>query len=126
VLVVEDDPAVRMLVMEVLLELGYRGLEAAEGHAALAIIESEQRLDLLVTDVGLPGLNGRQLAEIARQRRPGLGVLFVTGYAETAASRAGFLEPGMDMIAKPFAVDALATRIREMLAQGASASRGGA
>jgi len=123
VLVVEDDPAVRMLVMEVLQELGYRGLEAAEGHAALEIIESEQRLDLLVTDVGLPGLNGRQLAEIARQRRPGLGVLFVTGYAETAASRAGFLEPGMDMIAKPFAVDALAARIREMLAQGANASR---
>jgi len=123
VLVVEDDPAVRMLVMEVLQELGYRGLEAAEGHAALAIIDSEQRIDLLVTDVGLPGLNGRQLAEIARQRRPSLGVLFVTGYAENAASRAGFLEPGMDMIAKPFAVDALATRIREMLAQRVSAPR---
>jgi PAS domain S-box-containing protein len=115
VLVVEDDGIVRALIVEVLDELGYRALEAADGPAALAILDSAPPIDLLVTDIGLPGLNGRQVADAARVRRPGLKTLFMTGYAETAATASGFLEPGMAMMTKPFAMDALAKRIREMI-----------
>lgn len=115
VLIVEDDPAVRLLVVDVLEELGYSTLEASDSDLALPILQSNARLDLLISDVGLPGLNGRQLAEIARQTRPELKVLFITGYAAMAASRADFLSPGMDMITKPFAMDDLATKIRSML-----------
>lgn len=119
VLVVEDDPAVRLLVLDVLGMFGYRALEAAEGNAAVKILQSSERIDLLVSDVGLPGMNGRQLADIARQHRPGLRVLFMTGYAEQAAS-SGFLDSGMDMISKPFSIDHLAARVRNMLAGKAS------
>jgi len=115
VLIVEDDPAVRVLVSAVLKELGYGFVEAGDADTAVPIIESAQRIDLLVTDVGLPGMNGRQLAEIARQHRPGLKVLFMTGYAEKAAERQGFLEDGMDMVAKPFSIDLLANKIRSMI-----------
>jgi CheY-like chemotaxis protein len=121
VLVVEDENAVRMLVIEVLEELGYTVLEAIDSKTAIPIFESDQRIDLLVSDVGLPGLNGRQLAEIARQQRPGLRVLFMTGYTKAAAMRGGFLDPGMEMITKPFTVDALATRVREMLCRSPQA-----
>ena len=93
---------------------------AAEPRAAARILESSEHIDLLVTDVGLPGMNGRQLADIARQHRPELPVLFMTGYAEQAAS-SGFLEQGMDMISKPFSVDALAQHVRDMLAAGRDA-----
>lgn len=117
VLVVEDDPAVRLLVVDVLGMLGYAALEAAEANAAVKILETGARIDLLVSDVGLPGMNGRQLADIARQHRPGLRVLFMTGYAEQAAS-SGFLDTDMDMISKPFAVEKFATRVRNMLARG--------
>ena len=117
VMVVEDDPAVRMLVLDLLKELGYRGYEAQDATSALPLLESDSRIDLLVTDVGLPGMNGRQLAEIARQHRPGLKVLFMTGYAQKAAERQGFLEDGMDMVAKPFALQLLASKIRTMLSQ---------
>ncbi|MDE1991566.1 MAG: PAS domain-containing protein [Rhizobiaceae bacterium] len=115
VLVVEDDSSVRLLVVDVLKELGYNVLEAFDSTSALPIIESKRRIDLLVSDVGLPGLNGRQLAEIAIKERAGLKVLFITGYAATAASRADFLAPGMDMITKPFAIDDLARKVREIL-----------
>ena len=115
VLVVEDDPSVRLIVTEVLTEIGYWVIEAIDATSAIPILESGRRIDLLVTDVGLPGLNGRQLAEIARQTRADLKVLFVTGYAQNAAVRAGFLDEGMDMITKPFAVDALAKKIRDAL-----------
>jgi len=115
VLIVEDDPAVRALVSEVLNELGYKFVEAADGTEAVPILESGQRIDLLISDVGLPGMNGRQLAEIARQFRPGLKVLFITGYAEHAAVRAGFLDEGMQMITKPFAFDHLTAKVREMI-----------
>lgn len=115
VVVVEDDPAVRMLVVNVLDELGYTAHQAADARTALPLLESDLRVDLLVTDVGLPGMNGRQLAEIARQYRPGLKVLFMTGYAQKAAERQGFLEDGMDMVAKPFSIDLLATKIRSMI-----------
>jgi signal transduction histidine kinase/DNA-binding response OmpR family regulator len=115
VLIVEDDPAVRALVCQVLGELGYTYLQAGEAASAVPILESTQRIDLLVSDVGLPGMNGRQLAEIGRQLRPGLKVLFITGYAEHAAVRAGFLEDGMEMITKPFAFDHLTAKVREMI-----------
>ncbi len=115
VLVIEDEAAVRDLVVDVLEELGYRAIEAADGPAGLAILQSKVRLDLLITDIGLPGLNGRQVVDAARQQRPDLKVLFMTGYAENAAVANGFLEPGMEMITKPFAVEALATRIRDMI-----------
>jgi PAS domain S-box-containing protein len=115
VMVVEDDPSVRLIVTEVLEELGYGAIEAVDANRAIPILQSDERIDLLVTDVGLPGLNGRQLAEIARQTRPDLKILFITGYAQNAAVRAGFLDEGMDMMTKPFAVDALAMRIRDIL-----------
>jgi len=115
VLVVEDDAVVRGLVVEELTELGYTAIEAEDGAAGLETLRSDRRIDLLVTDIGLPGLNGRQMADAARVARPTLKVLFMTGYAENAALASGFLEPGMAMITKPFAMDALATRIREMI-----------
>jgi PAS domain S-box-containing protein len=116
VLVVEDDPSVRMLVLEVLHELGYRARAAADAKEAMPILASDQRIDLMVSDVGLPGINGRQLAVMARHHRPDLKVLFMTGYAESAALRSGFLEPGMEMIVKPFALDVLAGKIRDAVA----------
>nr|WP_189656337.1 MULTISPECIES: response regulator [Pseudomonas] len=115
VLIVEDDPAVRVLVSAVLSELGYAFVEAADANGALPILQSSQRIDLLISDVGLPGMNGRQLAEIGRQVRPDLRVLFITGYAEHAAVRGGFLDPGMQMITKPFTFDLLTAKVREMI-----------
>lgn len=115
VLVVEDEGVVRGLIVAMLSDLGYRALEAADGPEGLEILLSRRRIDLLVTDIGLPGLNGRQIADAARERRPDLKVLFMTGYAENAAIAAGFLEPGMTMITKPFAMEVLATRIREII-----------
>ncbi len=79
------------------------------------MLRSDARVDLLVTDVGLPGLNGRQLADAAREARPGLKVLFITGYAHNAAVGNGVLEPGTEMMTKPFAMDALADKIRSMI-----------
>lgn len=115
VLIVEDDPAVRVLVSQVLSEPGYAFVEAGDAHSALPIIESGQRIDLMISDVGLPGMNGRQLAEIGRQIRPDLRVLFITGYAEHAAVRGGFLDPGMQLITKPFTFDLLTAKVREMI-----------
>jgi CheY-like chemotaxis protein len=115
VLVVEDDHIVRALIVEVLRELGCGTLEASDGASALELLQSERRVDLLVTDIGLPGLNGRQVADAARERRPDLRVLFMTGYAENAAAASGFLEPGMQLITKPFAMEAIAVRVQEML-----------
>jgi signal transduction histidine kinase len=115
ILVVEDDAVVRSLVVEVLQTLGYSALEAADGPSGLAILQSSQRIDLLITDIGLPGLNGRQLADGARARRASLKILFMTGYAESVATANGFLEPGMELITKPFAMDALTTRVSKMI-----------
>ncbi|HSI17365.1 MAG TPA: PAS domain-containing protein [Sphingomonas sp.] len=117
VLVVDDEPAVRILIAEVLADLGYRAIEARDGPAGLAILESDARVDLLITDVGLPhGMNGRQLADAARVGRPDLKVLFITGYAENAVIGNGQLAPGMHVLTKPFDMDALATRIRALIA----------
>jgi CheY-like chemotaxis protein len=116
VLVVDDEPSVRMLVTEVLEDLGYAAIEAEDGKTALKILESARRIDLLITDVGLPGgLNGRQLADAARTSRPGLNVLFITGYAESAVIGQENLASGMSIIAKPFALEALAARIQAII-----------
>ncbi|MHC8354318.1 ATP-binding protein [Pseudomonas sp. LB3P81] len=115
VLIVEDDPAVRVLVSTVLSDLGYAFVEASDADSAVPILDSGQRIDLMISDVGLPGMNGRQLAEIGRQFRPDLKVLFITGYAEHAAVRGGFLDPGMQLITKPFTFDLLTAKVREMI-----------
>ena len=115
VLIVEDEAAVRMLIVETLEELGYAAIEAADGPTGLAILQSNRRVDLLVTDVGLPGLNGRQVADAARLRRPDLKVLFITGFAGNAAVGNGMLEAGMEILTKPFAMDALAAKLRAMI-----------
>jgi PAS domain S-box-containing protein len=119
VLVVDDEPAVRMLVTEILGELGYAAIEAGDGVEALAVLHSNARVDLLVTDVGLAGgMNGRQVADAARVARPGIPVLFITGFAENAVVGDGPLEAGMELVTKPFSMEALAARIREMIARG--------
>jgi PAS domain S-box-containing protein len=116
VLVVDDEPVVRMLIRDVLIENGYVALEAADGPAALRLLESNVRIDLLITDVGLPGgMNGRQVADAARVFRPALKVLFITGYAENALVGNGHLAPGMEVLTKPFVVATLGNRIREMI-----------
>lgn len=105
-----------MLVTEVLEDLGYIAIEAADGPAGLKILQSDARIDLLVTDVGLPGgMNGRQLADQARVVRPKLKVLFITGYAENAIIGNGQLAHNMRVLTKPFEMDTLAIRIREMI-----------
>jgi len=115
VLLVEDDSSVRLLIGEVLRDLGYACIEASDSQTALPMLQSNVRLDLMITDVGLPGMNGRQLADLARQHRPELKILFVTGYAEHATGREGFLERGMGMVTKPFTLDALALKIRDII-----------
>ena len=118
VLVVDDEPSVRMLVTEVLEELGYAAIEAADGVSGLKVLESDVRIDLLITDVGLPGgVNGRQMADAARRTRPELRVLFITGYAENAAVGNGHLEPGMHVLTKPFAMETLASRISAIIGE---------
>ncbi|QJD99155.1 PAS domain-containing protein [Massilia forsythiae] len=117
VLVVDDEPSVRMLVTEVLEDLGYTAIEAADSVAGLKVLQSDARIDLLVTDVGLPGgMNGRQMADAGRERRPGLKVLFITGYAENSLIGNGHLKPGMQVLTKPFAVDLLGAKIKELIA----------
>ena len=105
----------RILVTEVLRDLGYKTLLARDGKEAVELLGSEQRIDLLITDVGLPGMNGREVAEIGRRTRPHLKVLFMTGYAEEAVDRAQFLAQGMDMIVKPFDLASLATKVRNSI-----------
>jgi CheY-like chemotaxis protein len=102
----------------VLEELGYVALEAEDGKGGLKILESDRRIDLLITDVGLPGgLNGRQLADAGTHMRPGLKVMFITGYAENAVVGNGQLSPGMHVLTKPFAMDVLAARIKGIICQ---------
>ena len=117
VLVVDDEPTVRMLVIEVLDELGYAVLEAGDGASALRLLESGIRPDLLVTDVGLPGqMNGRQVADAALALFPTLRVLFITGYAENAVIGSGQLDPHMALVTKPFSMEGLAAKVRALLA----------
>ncbi len=118
VLVIDDEPVIRMLIADVLADLGYVCLDAPDGPSGLQLLQTMGRIDLLITDVGLPGgLNGRQVADAARVTRPDLKVLFITGYAENAAIGKGRLDPGMQVAIKPFAVDELARKIRTMIEQ---------
>ena len=116
ILVVDDEPTVRMLVSEVVGNLGYTIIEAGDGAAGLRLLQSDARISLLITDVGLPGaMNGRQVADAARVLRPDLKVLFITGYAETAVLSHGRLDPGMHVVTKPFAIEELVRRIKELI-----------
>lgn len=115
ILLVEDDESVRLINQQLLTELGYRVISARDATEALQRIEHIGPLDLLITDVGLPGMNGRQLAEVIQQRKPGLPVLFLTGYAEGAIDSAGFLGTDMQLLTKPFTVEALARQLAGML-----------
>jgi CheY-like chemotaxis protein len=121
ILLVEDDRDVRAYLVEVLRDLNYRVLSAHDAVSAFGLInERDIRIDLLLTDVVLPGMNGRQLAEQAKNRRPGLKVLFTTGYSRNAIAHQGRLDPGVAMIQKPITQDVLATRIRDLLDAGRS------
>ncbi|HLY57811.1 MAG TPA: response regulator, partial [Stellaceae bacterium] len=116
VLVVDDEPTVRMLIHDVLEELGYRTIEAADAASALKVLESDIGIDLLITDIGLPGgMNGIQMAEAVRERRPDQKILFITGFAETAAAGDRHIEPGTHLLKKPFAVENLASRVRAII-----------
>ena len=116
VLLVEDELALRMVIVEVLSDLGYTVLEAGNSQSGLQIVESSVRIDLLLTDVGLPGgMNGRQLADAARERRPGLKVLFLTGYAESVVAGNSGMEQGMEIMSKPFALDKLVAKVEGMV-----------
>ena len=121
VMVVDDEPTVRLLVTDLLGDLGYRAIEVADGIAGLEVLQSGVHIDLLVTDVGLPGgMNGLQLANAGRLSRPDLRVLFITGYAESALFHNGRLEPGMAVLTKPFSVNDLAERMHELIGQSAA------
>jgi CheY-like chemotaxis protein len=116
VLVVDDEPTVRMLISDTLAELGYRAIEAGDAAEGLKVLQSDVRIDLVISDVGLPGgMNGRQMIDAARTARPGLKVLFITGYAENAAIGNGHLERGMHVLTKPFAMEKLAARIKAIM-----------
>jgi PAS domain S-box-containing protein len=124
VLVVEDDADVRQYATRLLSDLGYQVLEAPDGPTALRIVEKEPGIDLLFTDVGLPGgLNGRQLAEEARRRLPRLKVLFTTAYARNAIVHQGRLDPGVELVVKPFTSATLAAKVRRVLEEAGPASR---
>ncbi len=116
VLVVDDEATIRHLIDEVLDEQGYTVIGAGDGAAGIKVLQSGARIDLLITDVGLPnGMNGRQVADAARSLRPGLKVLFITGYAENAAVGNGYLEPGMELLTKPFTIEALSMKVADIL-----------
>lgn len=116
VLVVDDEPTIRMLIGDTLSELGYRAIEVADAASGLKILESDVKIDLLITDVGLAaGMNGKEMADLARATRPKLKVLFITGYAENAAITNGHLDPRMEVMSKPFSMDKLAARIRSII-----------
>jgi PAS domain S-box-containing protein len=118
ILVVDDEATIRHLIDEVLDEQGYTVIGAGDGAAGLKVLQSGARIDLLITDVGLPnGMNGRQVADAARSLRPGLRVLFITGYAENAAVGNGHLEPGMELLTKPFTIEALSLKVAQILGQ---------
>ena len=114
-LIVEDDHTVRLILRDALTDLGYRILLAPDARPAMALLQSEQRIDLLISDVVLPHVSGKKLAEHARTFRPHLKVLFVTGYAEEATFECGFLDPGMEILTKPFSLDALGSKVHAML-----------
>jgi CheY-like chemotaxis protein len=117
ILVVEDDEGVRRASVEALRDMGYEVMEAADAMEGVRLVVDQGGIDLLFTDVGLPGgVNGRALADAARSARPGMRVLFTTGYTRNAILHNGVLDPGVHFIAKPFNLTALAAKIRGVLA----------
>jgi PAS domain S-box-containing protein len=115
ILVVEDEDRIREVTTEALRELGYTALPAASAKQALRILESRPEIGLLFTDIVMPDMNGRRLAEAALKLRPKLKVLYTTGYTRNAVVHNGVLDPGVNFIAKPFTVDQLGQKIREVL-----------
>jgi CheY-like chemotaxis protein len=115
ILLVEDEQAVRRLAMEALTELGYRVLEVADANDALRLLDSDQAVTLLFTDIVMPEINGRQLADEALRRRPGLKVLFTTGYTRNAIVHNGVLDTGIDLLTKPYTIEQLGAKIRRVL-----------
>ncbi|OAI91306.1 response regulator [Pseudomonas putida] len=115
ILIVEDMASVRLFVSEVLLDAGYRCTTVESTELALEHLQRDASIDLLLTDVGLPRMSGRELADVARGWRAGLPVLFMTGYAQTALNRQAFLAPGMDMLFKPFQISELLEKVRRAL-----------
>jgi signal transduction histidine kinase len=116
VLVIDDEPTLRMLITDVLEENSYRVLSAADGPSGLKILQSDTPIHLLITDVGLPGgMNGRQVADAARTLRPELKIIFITGYAENAVVGNGHLDAGMVILTKPFEITSLGAKVREVL-----------
>ncbi|TFY87156.1 PAS domain S-box protein [Pseudomonas kairouanensis] len=116
ILIVDDEPSVRMLLMDVLGGLDYSLIEAGDSVAGLKVLRSDVHIDLLITDVGLPGgMNGRQMADAGREVRPNLKTLFITGYAENAAIGEVSLGPGMEVLTKPFAIEALVAQVDALI-----------
>ncbi|CCW18310.1 hypothetical protein EBBID32_26610 [Sphingobium indicum BiD32] len=124
ILVIDDEASVRSLIVDVLTDGGYHVIEAADGPTGLKVLESDLRIDLLITDVGLPGgMNGRQVADAGRVYRPELKILFITGYAENAVIGNGLLGQGMHVITKPFGIDAIASKVRDMIDEADKSGR---
>lgn len=119
VLLVEDDASVRVLVADILAELGYAAIETSDAPGAIVELTSGRDIQLMISDVGLPGMNGRELAEVARRHRPELPILFLTGYAGDTVARSQVLGTHMEMLTKPFAIETLAAKIEEMMAAAA-------
>ncbi|MEI9904439.1 MAG: ATP-binding protein [Asticcacaulis sp.] len=115
VLVVDDEPAVRQFSLDALQELGYRVLEADGAATALRVLEAHPEIDLLFTDIVMPDVNGRKLADAAREKRPGLRVLYTTGYTRNAVVHNGVLDPGVELIGKPYSLEQLAAKVRQVL-----------
>lgn len=126
VLVIDDEASVRSLIVDVLTDGGYHVIEAADGPSGLKVLQSDLRIDLLITDVGLPGgMNGRQVADAGRVHRPHLKILFITGYAENAVVGNGLLGQDMHVITKPFGIEAIASKVREMIDEADKSRREG-
>lgn len=117
---VEDDATVRLVISDSLKDLGYKILAASDARNAITLLRTSQHIDLLISDVVMPHVNGRKLAETARGLRSNLKVLFVSGYAENATARGDFLDYGMDMLTKPFTLDALAAKVHSLIKSGIS------
>ena len=121
ILLVEDDQVLRTVSADTLSDLGYRAIRAADGAQALAALERERDIKVLMTDIGLPGMDGQQLAAEARRRRPGLGILFVTGYDDVIREGRSVREKGCEYLAKPYGCDDLALALKRLVsADGAS------
>ena len=119
VLLVDDEPTIRMLISEVLAEGGFSVIEARDGPSSLEVLRSNATIDLLITDIGLPGvIDGRQVADAARRKRPEMPVIFVTGYTAQAVPCETMLEPGTLVITKPFHIEELNAKVRAAIGDG--------